>query len=458
MFPRSVRSSLIAILLVLPARAESFGDLIPTFGLTRTLIGIHQASTSNPDGSSINFWNPNMEGQPADSVALSNPHMAGADAYGNIYIADKAGQAILKLSADGFVHTFAGTHVAGFNGDGPAPATDLQIKDPNGLYVLPSGVVYLLDPGNHRIRRVALDGEMTTIVNDPEPLWKSSGRALWVSQDENFIYYTHEFQPVPPNTIADGAVVKRWTPSGGIEIVCDKSVGFRNPGNLDVNPADGKLYVTDRGEDDITKMSQGLFRIDGINQRTRVTGDVTQPVAADGQLAINSYIQETRGIAFRPDGSYFICGHKDGNIWFVDTQGVLHLYLRGSGRKDAYLLPDATHPPLLDQQFFAQPRSVTLAPNGNLLVVCNDSGFLFQVASIVPSFATNLLLNLQASGAQLQWTGLPGHGYRIESATTLQPDAWDSVTAIGANSGAYRFVDPGALSSPTRFYRILPSL
>src|SRR5689334_19084107 len=152
-------------------KADSFQDMADSYGTTKTLIGFHHSTTSNPDGTSINFWDSSYEGQPAVSASLSNPHNAGADAYGNIYIADKSSQSILKISTDGLVHTFAGTHVAGFNGDGPAPANTLQIFNPNGLFVLPSGVVYLLDPGNHRIRRVGLDGEMSTIVNDTDPNW-----------------------------------------------------------------------------------------------------------------------------------------------------------------------------------------------------------------------------------------------------------------------------------------------
>ena len=174
------------------ARADEFHDLSAAFGSTLTLAGVHHATTSNPDGSSINFWTPASEGKLATSTSLSNPHMAAADAAGNIYIADKASHAVLIVATNGTIRTFAGTHVGGFNGDGPALATTLQIFSVNGLYALPNGTVYLLDPGNHRIRRVDTNGMMTTIVNDPDPKWASSGRALWVSRDETLIYYTHE--------------------------------------------------------------------------------------------------------------------------------------------------------------------------------------------------------------------------------------------------------------------------
>ncbi|HTI69908.1 MAG TPA: hypothetical protein VMF06_08080 [Candidatus Limnocylindria bacterium] len=442
--------------------AGEFSDMAATFGTTLTLSGTHQDVTTNPDGTSIDFWVPSYEGAPATAVSLSNPHIASADVYGNVYIADKYSHAILRITPDGLIHTFAGTHQPGFNGDGPASATTLQLSKPNGLFVLADGTVYLLDPGNQRIRRVDRNGTMTTVVVDADPRWMPSGRALWVSPDESLIYYTHEYTPVPPLLISDGAVVKKWTRAGGIELVCDKTVGFRNPGNIAVNPVDGKLYVTDRAEEDASRLATGLFRIDGVNQRTRMTGNVTQPQASDKQVALNSFIEGTRGIAFRADGSYFLCGHKDGDVWFVDTSGVIHRYLRGSGKKDNYMILNGQHPPLQDMDYFAQPRAVTLAPNGDLLVVSNDSGFVFKVnrADPQPAPIGFHLSGIDGGGAHLSWEGVFGYGYRLESSPSLSPPAWVPVGAVSAppQQTHLNFNDPSPGSTTTKFYRLLPSL
>ena len=204
----------------------------------------------------------------------------------------------------------------------------------------------------------------------------------------------------------------------------------------------------------------GLFRIEGPEQRTRITGDATQPPAADGQFASQSYIVEPRGIAFRPDGSYFICGHKDGNVWFVDTDGVLHKYLRGSGRRDGFNLSNGLHPPLTDQDYFAQPRSVTLAPNGNLLVVCNDSGYVFRVDNIAaPPMPSDLRLDYHGTnGVTLTWTAVAGQGYRVERSPTLAPDTWQLVGAAGSTlRGTVTFSDPTSAVNGNNFYRLVSS-
>src|SRR5690349_12084601 len=110
---RGIVFCLIAIwlpLLALLVRGSEFDDLTNTYGSTLILAGVHHATTSNPDGTPINFWTSDFEGANAAEVGLSNPHMAGADAYGNVYIADKASHSILKITTDGTMHTFAGTH------------------------------------------------------------------------------------------------------------------------------------------------------------------------------------------------------------------------------------------------------------------------------------------------------------------------------------------------------------
>ena len=467
----AIVAGLLCAVLLSAAWADEFLDMSASMGTTLRLAGITHSPTTNPDGTGINSWIPAYEGAPANTAILSNPHMAGADAYGNVYIADKASHSILKITTDGLIHTLAGTHVQGFNGDGPALATTLQIDRPNGLFVFPDGTVYLLDPGNLRIRRVTPDGMMTTIVTNPGTDtgqtpgtgfdWYPSGRALWVSPDQQLIYFTNEYAPTPPSIIADGACVKKWTPAGGIEIVCHKALGFSNPGNIAVNPVDGKLYVTDRAEEDLTQLKGGLFRIDGIDLRTRLTGDKNAPIAADGQLATNSFIEQPRGIAFLPNGAYFLCAHKNGSIWYVDTAGVIHRYIRGKGSLDAYALPEVTHPPLTAQNYINQPRAVTLAPDGNLLVVCNDSGFVFRVNSVVPHLPSDLRpAHFGADGLRLNWSGLFGRGYLVQRTPSLVPASWQTIGTAAGNAGGVpsEFLDPAATGQTKDFYRLAPAL
>ena len=57
----------------------------------------------------------------------------------------------------------AGTGVAGFSGDNGA-ATAAQLNDPLGLAVDSQGNLFIADSFNHRVRRLATDGSISTAL------------------------------------------------------------------------------------------------------------------------------------------------------------------------------------------------------------------------------------------------------------------------------------------------------
>src|SRR5207247_1384587 len=140
------------------ATPSGYSNLLAAYGIIETIAG-----RGGGRSDVTNSWHPDFEGAPATNADLSRPHFAMADDAANIYIADKDSHSILEITSDGTIHTFAGTHVGGFNGDGPAPATSLQLNFPNGEWVRGDGTVYILDTDNGRIRRVDTLAVMTTL-------------------------------------------------------------------------------------------------------------------------------------------------------------------------------------------------------------------------------------------------------------------------------------------------------
>jgi uncharacterized protein (TIGR03437 family) len=103
------------------------------------------------------------DGGPATSATLNNPEAITIDRDGNLYIYERGSQRIRKVAADGIISTLVGANGPGFSGDnGPAPQA--KIMDATGLTTDASGNLYFSDTRNQRIRRITPAGTITTIA------------------------------------------------------------------------------------------------------------------------------------------------------------------------------------------------------------------------------------------------------------------------------------------------------
>ncbi len=101
------------------------------------------------------------------SIQLHTPSGVSADATGLIYISDTLNHRIRTVDTNGSVNTIAGRSVQGYNGDG-SPATNYSLNSPMGLQTITvSSAVQLLlmDAGNNRLRKVAA-GALSTVISD----------------------------------------------------------------------------------------------------------------------------------------------------------------------------------------------------------------------------------------------------------------------------------------------------
>jgi trimeric autotransporter adhesin len=88
-------------------------------------------------------------------VGLSfKPLHIAADSLGNIFFTDNDNHRILTVTkASGIVSTVAGDGTSGFYGDGGLE-TSAKLNYPLGVALDASGVIYISDAGNHRLRAV----------------------------------------------------------------------------------------------------------------------------------------------------------------------------------------------------------------------------------------------------------------------------------------------------------------
>jgi sugar lactone lactonase YvrE len=108
------------------------------------------------------------DGGPARQANLKGPYGVKADKHGNVYIADQQNNRIRKVSPDGTISTVAGNGKREFSGDG-GQATQAGLIGPNDMVVDDAGNLIIADSGNHRIRKVAPDGIISTIAGIGKP-------------------------------------------------------------------------------------------------------------------------------------------------------------------------------------------------------------------------------------------------------------------------------------------------
>ncbi len=92
------------------------------------------------------------DGADARTAPLVDPRAVAVDAQGNVYILERSGNALRVVDAAGKIRTVAGTGQKGAGGDG-GPARQATLNGPKHLCVDRDGNVIIADTENHLIRK-----------------------------------------------------------------------------------------------------------------------------------------------------------------------------------------------------------------------------------------------------------------------------------------------------------------
>jgi NHL repeat-containing protein len=96
------------------------------------------------------------------AAQFNDPVDVAQDAAGNAYVADSGNNTIRKISLDGTVTTIAGA--AGQSGFADGARAVARFSGPSGVAVDAAGNVYVSDTGNGTLRKVSMQGVVTTIA------------------------------------------------------------------------------------------------------------------------------------------------------------------------------------------------------------------------------------------------------------------------------------------------------
>ena len=198
-------------------------------------------------------------------IRLIYPNGLALDDKGDLYVSDIGAHRVFKLSPQGRLTVIAGTGEGGYSGDG-GPATKAHLNAPHDLAFDAEGRLLIADTSNHRIRRVDLQGVITTIAgsgNAPITVYGSAApkdtlnnpQGVAVDRDGNIL-------------IADtyNRVVRRLDRDGTMTVIAGSAAGLSGDGgpakeaqlNLPMAVtvgADGGVYISDAANSRVRRIT-----------------------------------------------------------------------------------------------------------------------------------------------------------------------------------------------------------
>ncbi len=360
---------------------------------------------------------PVLQHDPGAGVALSRPWGVAVATDGTAYVSDIETHRVWRVAADGSRTLFAGTGAAGFGGDGGA-ATAAQLNAPQGLAVGPDGSLYIADSGNHRVRRVAPGGTISTVagagaasfggdggpataasLHTPASVVVGGDGTLYIADSGNGRIRRVDLGGVII-TIVGGGNDDPANHSPGLAVLLNK------PRGLAVG-RDGRLYfINVEGVEDT---GGRVYRLDVDGLLHPIAGGGGDP--SDGSPAANAKLSMPMALAVGTDGSVFIA--EAGRVRRVSPRGTITTAV-GPGTGKGFLGQSAIAASLGGNLY-----GLAYGPDGYLYFVHDNSeAHVAKVGPTIPGFLPGEIGIPSADGTQVYIFDLSGQHQRTLAALT----------------------------------------
>lgn len=306
-----------------PGRSENRRSQLSVLNLGGETLSIHGLAVAPGGIETVRTARSRTSGpalDPADAPVPGYVPGIGADAGGNLFVADQSNHRVLRIDAEGRITTVAGRGRPGDSGDF-GPAQRAMLDRPFDVKAGPAGRLYISDAGNRRVRVVDAAGDIRPAPgNGVANVWKC---AVMVRQGDAAGSSARRVLPLPDAggpagvasdsrgniyfSLAFGHQVKKLEPSGRITTVAGapgpdgscppgrvcpgfggdggpaEAARLASPTALAMNPA-GNLYLLDSGNARVRFVNLGSepVRVHGV----RVLPGAIQTVAGNGKVGL----------------------------------------------------------------------------------------------------------------------------------------------------------------------------
>ena len=309
----------------------------------------------------------------AAAARFNSPQGLALDASGDVLVLDGNNNLIRRVTRAGVVTTVPGLGTIGrVDGNGNAPS----FGDPHGLALGPGGTLVVADTGNHLIRTIAPDGSVGTRAGSGQPRF-ADGTGTAASFDQpravavdaaGSTYVADTVNHRIRRIDVDGHVTTlAGSGQRGDADGLGTAARFDNPQGIVVDAAGARLYVADSGNHRIRLLVRGASSWSVTTLAGSGTAAFTDGVGTAASFSSPS------GLALQADGQLIVADTQNHRIRRVSTTGAVSTVAGSGARGSADGAAAAAT--------FDTPRGVAVDAAGRIVVADSLNNLLRRIGT-----------------------------------------------------------------------------